>query len=345
MFSSAGSRARRRDRHDLVADGAGTADGHRSLASCGARIARTPAAFLPRRVLLGGVRVTLLAVLAVVLVLGACGGTSPPARASSPTPPAPAPAARPGLDSLMAIVLLAEDASPDVAAVIAAYREVAPGGAALAADDQGDAGAQMFTLGDRTVAIARMSAPVPGGEAEAHARYSLGAIATGWQPPPHVAHAIVFLLGDRGAALDSLRDFTRFVAAVTRASGAVGVYVGNGGATHPAAFFVDAVKGTDDPIYVWSGISIANDGAERISLLSLGMKQLGLPDLLLTAPAARPSHETIGYFYDLLLYVARRGQAVPDGDTVGREGGEALPVRYVPSPIAGDVRVMRVDLP
>jgi hypothetical protein len=73
------------------------------------------------------------------------------------------------------------------------------------------------------------------------------------------------------------------------------------------------------------------------------MKQLGLPDLLLTAPKANTgtAFET---FFDLLAYVADLGKPLPDGDTVGRSDNERLPVRYVPSPIKPSERVWRVDL-
>ncbi len=38
-------------------------------------------------------------------------------------------------------------------------------------------------------------------------------------------------------------------------------------------------------------------------------------------------------FFDLLGYVAERGEHFPEGDTVGRTADEKLPVHYVSSPI------------
>ena len=49
---------------------------------------------------------------------------------------------------------------------------------------------------------------------------------------------ILFPSSNAVGRLEPLRDFTRFVAAATTASGAVGVYWGSGGATHEPGFFV-----------------------------------------------------------------------------------------------------------
>ena len=74
------------------------------------------------------------------------------------------------------------------------------------------------------------------------------------------------------------------------------------------------------PVHLWNGVSIAaND--ERVSLLSLGMKQLGQPNLKLTGPRAE-GNELVGYFFNLLEYAAKRGTPVADGETVGRSADE-----------------------
>ena len=48
----------------------------------------------------------------------------------------------------------------------------------------------------------------------------------------------------------------------------------------------------------------------RLSLLSPGMKQFELPDLLLIAPS-RKADEALPMFYDLLDYVISRGRPLP----------------------------------
>ena len=95
---------------------------------------------------------------------------------------------------------------------------------------------------------------------------------------------------------------------------------------------------------LWSGVSIAREKDGRLSLLSLGMEQLNLPNLLVVAQESSGS-VAIETMFDLLAYVAERGQALAEGDTVGRTDDERLPVRYVPSPVDSAKRVWRVELP
>jgi hypothetical protein len=73
------------------------------------------------------------------------------------------------------------------------------------------------------------------------------------------------------------------------------------------------------------------------------MKQLGLPELLLEAPK-KSAGQALETFFNLLAYVAERGKALPEGDTVGRTADERLPVHYVPSPADPKEKVWRVEL-
>lgn len=95
---------------------------------------------------------------------------------------------------------------------------------------------------------------------------------------------------------------------------------------------------------LWSGVSIAREKDGRLSFLSLGMEQLKLPNLLLVAGESSKA-VAVETLYDLLAYVAERGQPLPEGDTVGRSNDERLPVHYVESPINPKKKVWRVELP
>ena len=74
------------------------------------------------------------------------------------------------------------------------------------------------------------------------------------------------------------------------------------------------------------------------------MAQLGLPNLYLRTRAPE-ANVAIAFFFDMLGFLADRGEPLPDGDTVGRTEHERLPVRYVPSPLDPAVEVWRVELP
>jgi Domain of unknown function (DUF4261) len=189
--------------------------------------------------------------------------------------------------------------------------------------------------------------PVPKGEADHHARFSLSSFRNNWKLPPHCAHLVVTLQSaPESSPIVQLSRFTSLLAAVIRSSPAVGVYWGNAGATHDSEFFVSVAseKRVVPRMVLWSGVSIASQSDGRLSLLSLGMKQLNLPDLLLIADKSR-ANDALATMFDLLSYVAQRGEALPEGDTVGRSDNDRLPVHYVRSPIDSAKKVWRVELP
>ncbi|MFZ5442368.1 MAG: hypothetical protein ACOZQL_20330 [Myxococcota bacterium] len=205
-------------------------------------------------------------------------------------------------------------------------------------------GVAHFTVDGVEVVAALLPAPVPEGEADHATDRSLSGLDGTWALPEHRAHLAVVHTGDKKKkpSLATLTTFTRAVAAIVRATHAVGVYWGEGGATHHPEFVVNIAQ-SELPLPIWVGVSIAK--AKRgVELLSLGMhKQLGLPDLLLRAPEADGA--TLEFFYDLLAYVVRRGEAIPAGETVGRDERERLAVKYAKSPIDAEAEVWVVQLP
>jgi hypothetical protein len=148
-----------------------------------------------------------------------------------------------------------------------------------------------------------------------------------------------------------MKRFTWLVAAVTKAAQGLGVYWGDARATHPAEDFVAIAESRWGPLsmMLWSGVSEASDDAnpDRMSLLSLGMSQLDLPDLELTVPRSADKGATVTWFFQLLDHMVQRGAPFPEGDTVGRTKQEHLKVRYVRSPADPDPnkKVLRVDVP
>jgi hypothetical protein len=195
--------------------------------------------------------------------------------------------------------------------------------------------------------IGLIDTPVPKREADEAAALSVSSITNGWKLPPHAAHLIVALNDPETASkTERLSRLTWLLAAVAEASDAVGVYWGDAGATHEPKFFISVAKDTAmvGRLMLWTGVSAVKQADGRISVLSTGMKQLGLPNLLLIAPAKLPSGDTLKTFFDLLAYMVNRGEALPEGDTVGRTADERLPVRYVPSPANPGEKVWRVEL-
>jgi hypothetical protein len=242
----------------------------------------------------------------------------------------------------VAFVLLAEAHEPEPTDVVRWYREIAPEGPVLLAEVGEEGGSTTFKLGRGELLTLLMPGPVPGREAEDAARYSIASLGTDWKLARHHSHIVVTRAGEMRFA--DRAAFTRVVAAVAAASDALGVYWGAGRVVHPTELFVELARTDETLLMLWNGISIAGDGPGRISLLSLGMAQLGLPDMMVTASrgAANEALERLG---TLLSYVAGRGAAIAEGDTIGGSPRERHEVRYEPSPIDPGVKIARIDLP
>jgi hypothetical protein len=246
----------------------------------------------------------------------------------------------------LAFVLTSDRVTLDAEAIARAYGALAPQGPALApvpGEGKPDSELLAFEDGDQVIA-ALIAMPVPNREADEAARFSLSSIGTGWKLPPHGAQVMVVLEEQREQpATDALLKLARAAAAVADTVKAVGIYWGDASATHNPTFFRDSVvnAGAKLPVGLWLGLSVAHQG-ERLSLLSLGMKQFQLPDLLLACPRGE-GKEMLSFFFELLDYVIRRGQAPGEGELVGRTADEKLPVRYVTSPIDADTDVWCVE--
>jgi hypothetical protein len=251
----------------------------------------------------------------------------------------------------LAFVLLAEARFPDAEEIVRSFSSFTPAGhtISLCEDDEERSGEReiaQFELSSGGAAfVAMVPIAVPEGEADEGARFSVSALGTGWELPEHSAHLMVTLQTTEGSSvIDELSCFTSLLAAVAEVSGAVGIYWGNAGATHNPELFIDVAREPElaPKLLLWTGVSVAREADGRLSLLSLGMQQLNLPNLLLVSSSEDDPLET---FFDLLAYVAQRGEAIPDGDTVGRSARERLKVRYVQSPVDPEAKVWRVELP
>lgn len=245
----------------------------------------------------------------------------------------------------LAFLLLDHLAPLDEARVQARLHEIAPG-VSLGASDKGEA-PLLFDLDEFTrLFLMPMNAPVPGGEADAAANHSIASFGTGWTLPSHSAQIVVTVQEEETQpAVARLTRFTQILAALIESiDQVVGVYWGDTGATHDPKFFRDVASESEMlPIVLWNGVSLARQD-DRISVLSLGMKQLGLPNLLLGAPAHQ-GNEALAYFFDMLSYLAKLGEPIEEGQTIGRSAQERLVVRYEDSPRDPSERVWCIDLP
>lgn len=196
------------------------------------------------------------------------------------------------------------------------------------------------------VMVMPVPAPVPKGEADDGFKFSVAAFSPSFKVPKHTAHQIVTLrLEEEKPALETQLLFTRVIAAVLETTGAVAVYWGDAGVTHPADFFLDVASG-DEHLWtmLWTGVSAVRHGTKRLSMLSLGMDQFNVMDAMVNGPAGM-GNDLLIFMMDMLRYCIERGETIPDGDTVGRTNEERLKVKYVRSPIDAKKQVWSVDFP
>jgi Domain of unknown function (DUF4261) len=253
----------------------------------------------------------------------------------------------------VAIVLLPRPELPAAEAVVKAHRELAPREAELAIQQariegkQGGVGSQ-FTLGKAQVGVLLLPEPMPQVDIERTARHSASFLAREWNPAPHQAMLVIVLNEAPGIPpQETQRRFTHLVGAVTRAASAPsGVFWASANATHDPAFLAK-VAGQKDAVrlaFLWVGLEVYEDAPGRVRVESTGMKSLALPELVLTAPLSSTPKQVLTNAFDLISYVVGRGEALPEGDTVGWEQQEQIPVRYEASAEDAKEQVLRIDL-
>ncbi|MEW5740297.1 MAG: hypothetical protein AB1938_15295 [Myxococcota bacterium] len=214
-------------------------------------------------------------------------------------------------------------------------------------------------LGGATVRLLGISGPVPNAEADTSAFLSLSALSGRWRLQPHAAHLAISLEGPmqskapgllsrlsgttrEATALERLTAFTKLVAAVLKTVDAVGVHWAAAPATHAPDFFLELAREAL-PLPLWVGVSVTPEEAGRSSLLSFGMAQLGLPDLLLDAPS-RELEDAADFFFSALATIAERGRAPDEGETIPRSLLSRPRVRFVASPVDARARVWKLAL-
>jgi hypothetical protein len=256
--------------------------------------------------------------------------------------------------SHIAFVLLENTALPYGDAIIASFEKYSQGNHKLSISKDTDSEAShdveehvlaLTVDGIGSAFIALMDMPIPNGEAESNFPLSVSSFSENSELKAHHAHILVTLMPSIEAdPLEAMMAYTSLLAAVTDASQSVGVYWGNAGATHTREFFLAMASEHDvNPrILLWNGISRAPESGGKMSFLSYGMNQIALPDLYLICEANAAS-SSLGRFFDLLAYIAARGEAIPAGDTIGSTAEEKIRIKYVKSPADESKIVWRVE--
>jgi hypothetical protein len=255
----------------------------------------------------------------------------------------------------LAFVLLDDARLPEAAAIFECFERYKGDSETLSlpeadeADDSSEDGSVLMLNVDGVgiLCVALVDIPIPNQEAEQNLDYSLSAMNGDKSLTPHGAHLMVTLMGinETVTPLSSMMAFTSALAAVTEASGASAVYWGNAGATHPADFVLSVAQDHSvmPRVFLWNGFSRGDEGGGRMSFLSRGMSQFGLPDLYMLASIQNAGQE-LQRFYQYLAYLAEIGKPIPQGDTIGSSENERITVSYVPSPADDDSVVWKISV-
>ena len=254
----------------------------------------------------------------------------------------------------LAMVLTQDTELPSLDELCQAYAELGGEGAQLKREtmevQDGEEDGRVLSFQDShggNYLVVPTAGAVPENEADLSAEYSLAALGSDWTLEPHTAHFVVSSHGTEGEVADHVEHLLRFtlvLAAMARAKGAVGVYWGDAGATHPTDFFIDWAGGETLPIPLWSGVSLRGAENERVSMLSRGGEVLGVPDLMIVAPEDDAA-DALGFLFELLEITTHEGGGTADGEViVGRKDDEQFVVKHVPSPVADDELVQFIEL-
>ena len=163
----------------------------------------------------------------------------------------------------------------------------------------------------------------------------------------HQAHIILTgydLVGDELARELSMALLT---AAVVRATDAVGAMLKSGLGFHRAEVFADlaqvAAEYGDLPPQLALDVTLAPEPAQRMSLLTHGMRRRGAEEILVTC--SRTGEGAEDFLYSIAGWLLEDpSKRLPTGDTVGRDENERVKVQRVANPSGEPGEVIRLDL-
>jgi len=185
----------------------------------------------------------------------------------------------------------------------------------------GEAGSTAVRLLDEPLGDSRL------GETALHSRWEAATAAIN----RHRAHARISSEDDDDLApLDRLQGLTRVAAALLGLPGALALYAERGSALTDAAEALRRIRSspTTPPLDLWMGVrTFEVADARGFFLDTLGMGQLGLPDLEAYAAEGAGQKEVAAWLQNLALYLAQEGAParLRQGDTL--DGPDDLPWR------------------
>ena len=209
--------------------------------------------------------------------------------------------------------------------------------------EEGD-GTLSLQLGESSVIMARMPAPIPWTDLEGPCATSILWRNAAEEVKRHMIHWIVTVNGELEPVAISTLLTQATAAAMAACSSAIGVYWGNATLVVPKDIFVDFAKEVlphGPPLHVWVDFRVAKESENSSSGFTAGMKSLGHMELE-SQRSPEPPGELRKRLLTLAGYLVENGPVIRDGDTVGEDAEERIRVVYSDSAFGHEGTVMQL---
>ncbi|RYY99328.1 MAG: DUF4261 domain-containing protein [Chitinophagaceae bacterium] len=183
---------------------------------------------------------------------------------------------------------------------------------------EGDDDAAVLTIGDNTVALAYLPAPVPPLEIEALAPYAYNWPGVAAELDGHSGHALLSVMGDAGSPLARYRLLSMLLHSVLATSAAVGVYQGRQSLLLPRDQYLESAPGLAEnkvPVDLWLYIGLQSTATGN-SIYTVGMGEFGKPELEVI-DSKRELEELYHFIVNICAYVIVNDVALRNGETLG----------------------------
>lgn len=203
-----------------------------------------------------------------------------------------------------------------------------------------------FTLGPMNAAIGLVRTPIDWNDLQAPCETAWWWDEATEQMQAHAAHLLVYTTGDEEKTAASMMRLTQLAAAVTATTPAVGVFWGEGAVVTPPSMFQEESHGMDAealPLMLWINFRLFTTDDGRAGFFTLGMHQLGCPELETPVLDATPD-DTFNIAFQVAHHLALNGPVLEEGDTLQVDEGKTLTVRFGPSRFLPDQHVLHLTV-
>lgn len=175
------------------------------------------------------------------------------------------------------------------------------------------------------ISVALVSAPVPDGEAEFHAKSNYTWKEAERTVKQHQAHLIVAVMGEELSAMENGELLVKTIVSLCRQGGVLGIYANE--TVYQPELYLDFAKILEDdgfPIFnlVWFGLY---NGKNGVCSYTCGMRNFGYDEMEVIDSSA-DAQEVFEFLSDIANYVIFDDVILRDGETIGFTEEQKLPI-------------------